>query len=137
MENLLAKLSFRGEARICILNGPRGFLRDLSLAVPGLIIDQEIDQRFPYNFVLVFASGGHEVDNSLPAVVHNLYDDGILWYIYPKQAPAGTEKPLSRDRGWESARELGLDPVRHVCFDEGLSATRLRNRKYIKRKNKK
>jgi len=136
MDKLLTKLNYKGDSRICILEGNTAFIRSLSKTIRDIKIDREIDPRFLYNFIIIFAENSEDVERSFPAAVHNLYEDGIIWYIYPK-IPAGDDnKALTRKAGWNACKDSGFDAVRHVCIDDNLSATRFRNKKYIRRRNK-
>ena len=136
MENLLAKLNFKSELRICVLNAEDSFIEELSGALPLVKIDRRVGPKYTYNFILVFASTSIEMEETIQMAIHNLYDDGILWYIYPKNPAEGIESPLTRENGWDLAREAGLEPVRQICFDDKRSATRLRNKKYIRRRKR-
>jgi len=50
MENLLKKLNYRGQERICILNANNGFIEEFENARPSVRVDREIDPKFLYEF---------------------------------------------------------------------------------------
>ena len=136
MDKLISKLNYKGDKRICILHGKKTFIKAISKPIKETRIDTEIDPKFLYNFIIVFAESSKDVDNTFLAAVHNLYEDGIIWYLYPKNSPCDSENELSRKKGWNSCKEAGFDAVRHICVDDELSATRFRNKKFIKRRSK-
>ena len=136
MEKLLTKLNYKGDDRICILNGDKSFLKAISGSAKNIRVDKEIDPRFLYNFLIIFSTTREDVESTFPRAVHNLYEDGIVWFIYPKDAPEDSENALTRKKGWSICKESGFEAVRHVCVDDKLSATRFRNKRFIKRRNK-
>ncbi len=54
MKELLRKLNYKGYNRILILNAVEGFMQNISDELKDVIIDTEIDQRCPYNFMMIF-----------------------------------------------------------------------------------
>lgn len=136
MDQLLGKLNYKDEDRICILNAGKRFLSSIQKALGNVIIDTHIDPRYLYNFILIFAEKQNVVDSTAPLAIHNLYEDGILWYIYPKPSNGNNINELSSHKGWGACKEYAFEPVRHIVVNEKLSATRLRNRKFIRRRDK-
>lgn len=136
MDKLLTKLNYKGDSRVCILEGKKAFVRTLSGSMKGASIDTNIDPKFLYNFIIIFAESSIDVDRTFPAAVHNLYEDGIVWYLYPKNPDEEDENSLTRKKGWHSCKDAGFEAVRHICIDHKLSATRFRNKKFIKRRNR-
>ena len=136
MDKLLTKLNYKGDSRILILEGELGFVKTLSRKIKGTIIDSEIDPKFLYNFIIIFAGTSEDVDRTFPDAVQNLYEDGIIWFIYPKNPAANDDISLTRKKGWNSCRDAGFEAVRHICVDDKLSATRFRNKKFIRRRNR-
>ena len=136
METLLAKINFKGYKRICVQNADMDFLNSLTSALPGTRIDRSVDPKFPYNFIVIFVKTIEEVDLTAHKAIHNLYEDGILWYVFPKETKETPEDAPTRKRGWNSCKDAGFEPVRQVCFNDGQTAIRFRNKKYIKRRNR-
>ena len=48
-------------------------------------IDNIIDPRYPYDFMIIFVRKEAEVKELVPGALHNLAVDGVLWFCYPKK----------------------------------------------------
>ena len=132
MKTLLEKLNYKGQERIAVICAEDSFTRAISAELNGVIIDREIDPRFPYSFVILFVKKVSEVESLTPAVLHNLHADGVLWFCYPKKSSKKLSSELDRDHGWKALTDSGFQGVRMVAIDEDWSALRFRNIKYIK-----
>jgi len=132
MKNLLDKLNYKGQNRIAIVNAEEDFFRVVSEDLKDAHTDREIDQRYPYGFMIFFVKTIKEVENYAPLALHNLTDDGILWFCYPKKTSRKYASDLERDHGWETLGESGFYGIRMVAIDSDWSAMRFRNAKYIK-----
>ncbi len=136
MDNLLIKLNYKNDPRICILNGRKEFINRIGKAKPEILIDTNIEPKYLYGFILVFATTVSEVAESAPGVIHNLAEDGVLWFIYPRKSSKNNNPELSRDHGWDQLKACGFEPVRQVSVDDEMSGLRFRNVKFIKVRNK-
>ena len=132
MGELLKKLNYKGSKRIAVINPEEDFLKAISDELKDVITDNEIDQRYPYDFMLIFVKTVKEVDYYSPIALHNLTADGVLWFCYPKKSSKKYASELERDRGWKILNDLGFYGIRMVAVDEDWSAMRFRNAKYIK-----
>ncbi len=132
MKELLRKLNYKEYNRILIMNAGEDFLQSLSEELRDAKIDTEIDQRCPYNFMIIFVKSIREVNDISPVALHNLTADGVLWYCYPKKTSKKLNSDLERDRGWKSMNDMGFYGIRMVSVDDDWSAMRFRNVKYIK-----
>ncbi len=132
MKELLKKLNYREQKRIAVINAEQQFSKAISKELKGVITDSEIDQRCPYEFIMIFAKSTLEIKHFAPMALHNLTADGILWFCYPKKNSKLHTKGLERDKGWEPLNKLGFYGVRMVSVNEDWSAMRFRNIKYIK-----
>ena len=132
MKELLHKLNYKGYNRILILNADEGFLKNISDELKDVIVDTEIDQRCPYNFMVIFVKSVREVNDISPVALHNLTADGVLWFCYPKKNSKKLTSDLERDKGWKSMNDMGFYGIRMVSVDDDWSAMRFRNVKYIK-----
>ena len=132
MQTLLEKLNYKGQKRIVVFNAEKNFklapLRDIK----DIRIDNEIDLRYPYDFMIIFVRKATEVEEITPVVLHNLAVDGILWFCYPKKTSKKFTSDISRDHGWKVLNDLEFFGIRMVSIDEDWSAMRFRNIKYIK-----
>jgi hypothetical protein len=132
MKNLLAKLNYKGQKRISVINAEEKFILLISSELKDVIIDQKIDPRYPYEFIIIFVKGISEVELFAPVTLHNLMADGVLWFCYPKKTSKKYSSDIDRDHGWKALNDSGLYGIRMVAIDEDWSALRFRNKKYIK-----
>jgi hypothetical protein len=132
MKELLKKLNYKGHLRIAVLNAGNEFLNEITAELQGVIIDREIDQRCPYEFIIVFAKSVNEVEHWGPVTLHNLTADGILWFCFYKKSSPGFSGGPERDKGWKTLKDAGFHGIKLVSVDKDWSAMRFRNVKYIK-----
>jgi hypothetical protein len=136
MNHLLEKLNYKGQVRIAVINAEENVFLTLSANLNEVLIDREIDPRYPYEFIILFVTKVSEIENIAPMALHNLVADGILWFCYPKKTSKKYKSDIDRDHGWDLLNEAGLMGVRMVSIDEDWSAFRFRNSKYIKSSKK-
>lgn len=132
MKKLLAKLNYRGSKRIAVINAGDDFRKKITDEFSELSVDQEIDPRFPYDFIMIFVRDTAEAEANIPLALHNLLCDGILWFCYPKKSSKKYRSDLSRDYGWKGLNEADFHGIRLVSVDEDWSALRFRSSKFIK-----
>jgi len=90
MGDLLRKLNYKGYKRIALINAEEDFKKAFSEELKDIITDFEIDQRCPYEFMILFVRTLADVERLAPAALHNLTADGILWFCYPKKTSGNT-----------------------------------------------
>ena len=132
MRKLLNKLNYKGQERIALINAEEDFALSLSNELKGVVVDKEIDPRYPYSFIILFVKSVSEVEHLTPMALHNLMADGVLWFCYPRKGSKKHHSDLDRDHGWKALIDAGLQGIRIVAVDNDWSALRFRNTKYIK-----
>lgn len=132
MKSLLAKLNYKGQKRISVINAEEKFILSISADLRDVIIDQKIDPRYPYEFIIIFVKSVSDVELLAPGTIHNLKADGVMWFCYPKKSSKKFNSDIDRDHGWNILNESGFHGIRIVAIDENWSALRFRNKKYIK-----
>jgi hypothetical protein len=132
MTKLLDKLNYKGQNRIAVINAEPKYYRIISKELKNVQVDTEIDQRYPYEFMIIFTERMSEVELIAPDAIHNLLADGILWFCYPKKSSKKYSSDLERDKIWPVLNNSGFHGIRMVAIDEDWSAMRFRNVKYIK-----
>jgi hypothetical protein len=132
MKTLLEKLNYKGQKRIAVINAEKNFKLASIREIRDIQIDNEIDQRYPYNFMILFVKKVLEVEQFAPLALHNLSADGILWFCYPKKTSRNYTSEIDRDHGWKVLNDLDFYGIRLVSMDDDWSAMRFRNKKYIK-----
>lgn len=132
MDGVINKLRFKGQKRVSVINASDHYLNLFKEWLPDVKIDTCIDQRFLYEFMVVFSENSADVKRLAPPVLHNLAADGVLWFVYPKKSGKQKKSDIDRDHGWEPLQEKGFRGVSQVSVDESLSALRFRNETYIR-----
>jgi hypothetical protein len=132
MNSLLEKLNYKGQKRIAIINAEKNFRLAPHKEIKEIQIDKEIDPRYPYDFMIIFAHNESVVDEITPSAIHNLKVDGILWFCYPRKTSKLNSPDLDRDHGWKALNDLGFFGISLVRINEDWSAMRFRNVKFIK-----
>jgi hypothetical protein len=132
MKTILDKLNYKGQKRISIINAEKDFITSITSELKDVTIDQKIDPRYPYEFIIIFVKSVAEVEQIAPMTIHNLMADGILWFCYPKKTSKKYTSDINRDHGWKALNDSGLHGIRLVAIDEDWSALRFRHKKYIK-----
>jgi hypothetical protein len=132
MKKLFEKLNYKDQERIAIINAEDILMNSFTDELPGVIIDREIDPRFPYSFILIFVKSNSEVEFFTPVTLHNLMADGVLWFCYPKKTSKKYNSGIDRDHGWKALNDSGFQGIRMVAIDENWSAMRFRNIRYIR-----
>ena len=135
MKNLLDKLNYKGQKRISVLNAEKDFISSLNRDLNDVVIDQRIDPRYPYEFIMIFVKNESEVEMFTPIIIHNLIADGVLWFCFPKKTSKKFKSDIDRDHGWKILNDSGLFGIRLVSVDQDWSAFRFRNKKFIKSKS--
>lgn len=132
MKNLLDKLNYKGQKRISVINAEESLIHSICMEIKDVVIDQKIDPRYPYEFIIIFVKNVSEVEQIASITIHNLRDDGVLWFCYPKKTSKKYSSDIDRDHGWKVLNDSGLYGIRLVSIDDDWSAYRFRNKKYIK-----
>jgi len=132
MKTLLEKLNYKGQKRIAVINSENDFRLGQPDELKDVKIDSEIDQRYPYSFIMIFVTKVEEVEHLVPEALHNLVADGMLWFCFPKKSSGKYNSQVNRDHGWKALNDLGFYGVSVVSLNEDWSGQRFRNLKYIK-----
>jgi len=135
MEELLTKLNYKGHRRIAVINAEEKFFRAVAKELIDVITDNDIDQRCPYEFMMLFVKSVADVEQLAQVALHNLTADGILWFCYPKKTSKKFSSDLERDHGWKVLNDAGFWGIRMVSVDDDWSAMRFRNIRFIKSKS--
>ncbi|MDT8400142.1 MAG: hypothetical protein RQ743_00480 [Bacteroidales bacterium] len=134
MEYLLKKLNYKEQERICIVNANNGFVEKITGVRPSVRVDREIDPKFLYEFCLIFTRYESELTETVPQSIHNLAEDGVLWFAYPKKSTDKYKSDISRDSSWGLLNSYGFKPVRQISIDDNWTALRFRNVRFIKKR---
>ena len=133
MSNTFAKLQYKGQERILVVDAPEEFEPHLEEVPTSVIVDRQPEPNVKYDFVLVFVTSRLSVARHATRVPDHLNPDALLWMAYPKKTSKKYKADLSRDDGWQPFGELSFEGVRMIAIDEDWSALRLRQAGFIKK----
>lgn len=128
---LLAKLNWKGQSPLAILNAPEG-VGSLLREAPEAQWVSAVEASTKVPFVLAFGSTLAEVEGFAKLVRAHTEGDAVVWFAYPKQSSKRYRCEFNRDTGWAALGEAGFEPVRQVSIDEDWSALRFRRVEFIK-----
>ena len=131
MNEILRKLQFRDQPRICVSGAPTEF-RPVLDAMRGVAAVTSRPARGKETFALFFVRSRADVVRMAPVAADALATDGVLWFAYPKRASKRYSTDLGRDDGWQPIWALGFEGVRQVAIDADWSALRWRHVDHIK-----
>lgn len=138
MNPIFAKLNYKAQPEIVVINAPDEFLPVVNDMHPLTTIVTNPEQIQEGSFAMAFVKTQAEVDAISTALAQKLNGDALLWLAYPK----GSSKKykcdratlrFNRDTGWAVLGKLGFEPVRMVAIDNDWSALRFRRVEYIKK----
>ena len=118
--SLAKKMKLKPGLKAAIINVPDNYFKELKY-------DDDISQtlRGRFDWVQLFVKTIAEVESLAPKAAKALKPESILWISFPK----GTSKiqtDLTRDKGWDDVKELGLKWVNLVSVNDTWSAFALR-----------
>jgi hypothetical protein len=132
MNPIFAKLNYKTQIEIAVINAPDEFLPVVDEMRPLATIVTDAQQIQQGVFAIAFVKTQQEVDTLSKLLAEQIKGDGILWLVYPKGSSKKYTCDFNRDTGWNTLVRLGFDTVRMVAIDENWSALRFRRVEYVK-----
>ncbi len=132
MTPLFKKLNYKDQPRILAINPPESFFNELNIMAESASIRTSEDEISEIEFVLLFVTTKHEIDELVSGIYPKLKGDAVLWFCYPKGTSKKYKCDFNRDNGWAGLKKYNLEPVRQVAIDEDWSALRFRKIEFIK-----
>jgi len=126
------KLNYKDKHEILVLNSPLSFEDELISMTDSAIIVKSESEISEIEFVLIFVTKKHEIDEIISRIYPKLKGDAVLWFCYPKGTSKKYKCDFNRDTGWSALKDYKLESVRQVAIDEDWSALRFRKHEYIK-----
>lgn len=133
MNPIFAKLNYKTQPEIAVINAPDEFLSVVDEMKPLATLVHDVQQIQKGDFAIAFVKTQQEVDTLSPVLANKLTGDAILWMTYPKGSSKKHKCDFNRDTGWSVLGKLGFEPVRMVAIDEDWSALRFRRVEYVKK----
>lgn len=128
---LVAKLNFKDQERILVLQAPPEFQPVLAHWAKRTQVETKASPRKMYPFTMAFVQSEADVKKYGLAAAKQLDGDGVCWMVYPKKTSKKYEATITRDHGWQLLGELGFEGVRQVAIDDDWSALRFRRAEHI------
>jgi len=75
--------------------------------------------------VQIFVKNKSELDKLAPRAMKNLNPESILWISFPKGS-SNIQTDLTRDKGWDSLRNVDMKWITLISVNETWSAFSLR-----------
>jgi hypothetical protein len=120
-ESLLAKkMKLKSGLEAAVINAPENYVDTLR---HDTALSPTLNGKF--DWIQIFVKTIAEVESLAPKAAKALKPESILWISFPK----GTSKiqaDLTRDKGWDDVKELGLKWVNLVSVNDIWSAFALR-----------
>ena len=135
MNPVLKKMQYKGDDEIIILNSPEEFknnFKEIESSIKVYTDYKKIKKSDKFGFILIFIKSCADVEKFSVIAKNNLFDDGNLWFSYPKKSSKKYDTDISRDNGWQPLGNAGFEVVRAVAVDEDWSALRFRKPEHIK-----
>jgi hypothetical protein len=120
---LAKKLKLKPGQRAAIINAPDSYLKELNPLPDNVQMVEKLSGKL--DWVQLFVKNKVELEKLLPRVTRALKPESMLWISYPK----GTSKiqtDLTRDKGWDSIREVDLKWITLISVNATWSAFALR-----------
>ena len=117
---LAKKLKLRSGMEAAVINAPENYVDELR---HDTALSPTLNGKFEW--IQIFVQTQSELEALAPQVVKALKPESILWISFPK----GTSKiqtDLTRDKGWDSLRDLDLKWINLVSVNNTWSAFSLR-----------
>jgi hypothetical protein len=128
---LLAKLNFKDQERVLVLQAPPEFQPVLAHWATRAQVDTSAGPGKSYPFTMAFVQSEAEVKKFGLAAAKQLDGAGVCWMVYPKKSSKKYRATITRDNGWALLGELGFEGVRQVAIDDDWSALRFRRAEHI------
>ena len=116
------KLKIKEGYSLLTLHAPPDFEKNLGELPPEVSISESTKK---YNQVHWFVKDKAQMDKEVAKVIGLLRDDVVCWIYYPKGS-SKLQTDLTRDKGWDNVKELGLKWVNLVSVNDTWSAFALR-----------
>jgi hypothetical protein len=120
---LAKKLKLKPGQKAAVVNAPDGYLKELNPLPDDVQMADKLSGTF--DWVQVFVKNKAGLEKLLSRAVRALKPESLLWISYPK----GTSKiqtDLTRDKGWDSIREVDLKWITLISVNATWSAFALR-----------
>lgn len=117
---LAKKLKLKSGLEAAVINAPENYVDELR---HDTALSPTLNGKF--DWIQLFVQTQSELESLAPQVVKALKPESILWISFPKGA-SKIQTDLTRDKGWDSLRDLDLKWINLVSVNDTWSAFSLR-----------
>ena len=128
---LVKKLGLTAGQRALVEGAPADYRALLGPFPDGVEFAARLSGRL--DFIHLFVTDQSQLRERLPACLHKLAPDGMIWISWPKKA-ANVETDITEDTIREIALPLGLVDVKVCAVDETWSGLKLVIRKELRKR---
>ena len=121
--SLPSKMKLKPDQRAAIIHAPAGYLDELNPLPEGVETSTALDGQF--DWLQVFVTSKAELDGLIHEVRRALKPDSLLWISFPKGS-SKIQTDLTRDKGWDSLRDVDLKWINLISVNPTWSAFSLR-----------
>jgi hypothetical protein len=117
---LAKKMKLKSNLKAAVINAPENYVDALR---HNTALSPTLNGKF--DWIQIFVRNKAELDALAPKAVNALKPESMLWISFPK----GTSKiqtDLTRDKGWDTLRNLDLKWINLISVNELWSAFSLR-----------
>jgi hypothetical protein len=120
MSDLAKKIKLKPGSKAAVIHPPENYLQELGH-------DMEISSslRGKFDWIQIFVKNKAELDSLAPQAAEALKPESMLWITFPKGS-SKIQTDLTRDKGWDEVRKLGLKWINLVSINETWSAFSMR-----------
>lgn len=123
---LAKKIKLDSAKRAAIINAPNGYLASLKPLPKDLDMLHELKGKF--DWIQIFVSNKADLERLMPKVMKTLGPECRVWITFPKGS-SKVQTDLTRDKGWESLKDIDLKWINLVSINDTWSAFALRTYK--------
>ncbi|MFZ1687440.1 MAG: YdeI/OmpD-associated family protein [Flavobacteriales bacterium] len=110
---------------IVTVNAPTNYANVLGKLPKGVEIIDGLG-RGRHAFIHLFVKNRADLDRHVHKCAAALLPDGLLWIGFPKGG-SGIQTDLNRDKGWESLKEVQMQWLSMISFDDTWTSFLMRN----------
>lgn len=118
---LQKKLRITDSTTVVALHAPKDYAKILGKLPKGVTIVNKLGKS--HAFIHLFVKNKAELEKEILKTTKALAPEGLLWISYPK----GGRTDLTRDKGWECLKEVNMQWLSLISFDDDWSAFLMKN----------
>lgn len=117
---LAKKMKLKSGLKAAVINAPENYMDELK---HDTAMSPTLNGTF--DWIQIFVRSQAELDALVPEIAKALNPKAMLWISFPKGS-SKIQTDLTRDKGWDSVRDLNLKWVNLVSVNDTWSAFALR-----------